>query len=346
MKMFTLPCQSLSLTTSSSALHFCSISISSCCPPSSSSPPGSSRALAIRALGAPHNRILHDAALTKSLPSPALQEPVGEACGASALADKVRLVGGHDALCVSYSEQFVIRCYEVGVDRTASIEAIANLLQEVACNHVQSLGFSTDAFATTPSMRNRRLIWVTTRMQIEIDDYPTWGDVVQIETWFQSEGKLGMRRDWVLTNAATCKVIGRATSTWVMMNQDSRRLARITDDIRAELMFYCHDPPRWAFKKDSNSRLKKIPKLEFLPQYRRPGLMPRQGDLDMNQHVNNVTYIGWILEVCGNLVVCKIVTLLFLNLLCFNLCYCIWCLYISFCHIFLCKVLILFKQMP
>lgn len=27
-------------------------------------------------------------------------------------------------------------------------------------------------------------------------------------------------------------------------------------------------------------------------------LQPRRADLDMNQHVNNVTYIGWVLEVC------------------------------------------------
>lgn len=26
-------------------------------------------------------------------------------------------------------------------------------------------------------------------------------------------------------------------------------------------------------------------------------LQPRWGDLDVNQHVNNVKYIGWILEV-------------------------------------------------
>lgn len=49
-----------------------------------------------------------------------------------------------------------------------------NLIQEVACDHAQSVGFSTDGFATTPSMRKRRLIWVTTRMHIEVDEYPAW----------------------------------------------------------------------------------------------------------------------------------------------------------------------------
>jgi acyl-ACP thioesterase len=26
-------------------------------------------------------------------------------------------------------------------------------------------------------------------------------------------------------------------------------------------------------------------------------LQPKRGDLDMNQHVNNVKYVGWVMEV-------------------------------------------------
>ncbi|KAI5082694.1 hypothetical protein GOP47_0003292 [Adiantum capillus-veneris] len=205
-------------------------------------------------------------------------------------------LGGLDNVLHSYSEKFVIRCYEVGMNRTASIETIANLLQEVACNHAQSVGFSTDGFATTPSMRKRRLIWVTTRMHIEVEEYPVWGDIVEIETWCQGEGKAGTRRDWLISDVANSKLIGRATSTWVMMNQDSRRLSRITDDVREEYANHCPVLPRYAFPEENSSSLRKIPKLGDPAQHVRSGLMPRRGDLDMNQHVNNVTYIGWILE--------------------------------------------------
>lgn len=36
-------------------------------------------------------------------------------------------------------------------------------------------------------------------------------DVVEIETWCQSEGRIGTRRDWILKDYATGEVIGRAT---------------------------------------------------------------------------------------------------------------------------------------
>lgn len=211
------------------------------------------------------------------------------------LADRLR-PGGLAPDGFSYKENFTIRCYEVGLNRTATIEAVANLLQEVACNHAQSVGFSTDGFATTPTMRERHLIWVAARMHIEVYKYPAWGDVTEIETWCQSEGKIGTRRDWILKDAATENIIGRATSTWVMMNQDTRRLYRVTDDVRDEYMIHCPKSPRMAFTEENSNSSKKIPKLEDPAQYSRSGLMPRRVDLDMNQHVNNVTYIGWVLE--------------------------------------------------
>lgn len=77
---------------------------------------------------------------------------------------------------------------------------------------------------------------------------------------------------------------------------------------------------RFAFPEEDNYSLKKISKLEdpahfsnlelavrflnlansnkiFHANTEFSTLQPRRVDLDMNQHVNNVAYIGWILEV-------------------------------------------------
>ncbi|GLT24932.1 hypothetical protein SLA2020_000930 [Shorea laevis] len=215
--------------------------------------------------------------------------------GLGSLADRLRLgILTEDGL--SYKEKFIVRCYEVGINKTATVETIANLLQEVGCNHAQSVGFSTDGFATTPTMRKLHLIWVTARMHIEIYKYPAWSDVIEIETWCQGEGRIGTRRDWILKDYATGQVIGRATSKWVTMNQDSRRLQKVSDEVRDEYLVFCPRELRLAFPEENNNSLRKIAKLEDPSQYSRLGLTPRRADLDMNQHVNNVTYIGWVLE--------------------------------------------------
>lgn len=215
--------------------------------------------------------------------------------GSSSLADRLRL-GSLAEDGFSYKEAFIVRCYEVGMNKTATVETIANLLQEVGCNHAQSVGFSTDGFATTPTMRKLHLIWVTARMHIEIYCYPAWSDVVEIETWCQAEGKIGTRRDFILKDYANGEVIGRATSKWVMMNMDTRKLERVSPQIAEEYLIYCPKTLRLAFPEENNKSLKKIPKLDDPAQHSKPGLVPRRADLDMNQHVNNVTYIGWVLE--------------------------------------------------
>uniref|UniRef100_A0A0E0NIF0 Acyl-[acyl-carrier-protein] hydrolase n=1 Tax=Oryza rufipogon TaxID=4529 RepID=A0A0E0NIF0_ORYRU len=55
---------------------------------------------------------------------------------------------------------FMIRSYEIGADRTASIETLMNHLQETALNHVRTAGLLGDGFGATPEMSKRNLIWV------------------------------------------------------------------------------------------------------------------------------------------------------------------------------------------
>ncbi|KAF7153411.1 hypothetical protein RHSIM_Rhsim01G0253900 [Rhododendron simsii] len=198
---------------------------------------------------------------------------------------------------LSYKEKFMVRCYEVGINKTATVDSIANLLQEVACNHVQSCGYSTDGFGTTTTMRKLHLIWVATRMHIEIYKYPARSDVVEIESWFESKGRIGIRRDWILKDYATHEVLGRATGKFVMINQDTRKPTKVSDDVRKEYLGFSPREPRLAFPEEKNGSLKEIAKLKDAAQYSRLGLVPRRAaDLDMNQHVNNVAYIRWVLE--------------------------------------------------
>uniref|UniRef100_A0A0D2R2D9 Acyl-[acyl-carrier-protein] hydrolase n=1 Tax=Gossypium raimondii TaxID=29730 RepID=A0A0D2R2D9_GOSRA len=218
----------------------------------------------------------------------------------SSLVNRLRL-GGLTEDGFSYKEKFIIRGFEVGINKIATIETIANLLQEVGSNHAQSVGFSTDGFGTSPTMRKLHLIWVTARMHIEVYKYPAWRDVIEIETWCQNEGRIGTRRDWILNDVATGEKIYNMKSIsygskWVMMNQDTRRMQKVSDDVKEEYLIFCPREPRLAFSEKNNKSLKRIAKLEDPVRYSKLGLKPRRADLDMNQHVNNVTYIGWVLE--------------------------------------------------
>lgn len=191
-----------------------------------------------------------------------------------------------------FRQNFSIRSYEIGADRTASIETLMNHLQETALNHVKTAGLLGDGFGSTPEMCKKNLIWVVTKMQVVVDQYPTWGDVVQVDTWVSASGKNGMHRDWLIRDFKTGEKLIRATSVWVMMNKLTRRLSKMPEEVRGEIEphFLNSDPVV-----DEDSR--KLVKLDDnTAEYVRKGLTPRWSDLDVNQHVNNVKYIGWILE--------------------------------------------------
>lgn len=191
-----------------------------------------------------------------------------------------------------FQQSFSIRSYEIGIDGTTSIESFMNHLQETALNHAKTVGLLGDGFGSTEAMSKRNLIWVVAKMQIAVERYPTWGDVVQVDTWVGKNGKNGMRRDWLVRDMNTGETLARASSLWVMMNTQTRRLSKMPDDVRVEIEPYFMDCG--PIVEDDG---RKLPKLdESTADYVRNGLTPRWNDLDLNQHVNNVKYIGWILE--------------------------------------------------
>ncbi|KAF5482082.1 hypothetical protein F2P56_002678 [Juglans regia] len=191
-----------------------------------------------------------------------------------------------------FRQNFSIRSYEIGADRTASIETLMNHLQETALNHVKSAGLLGDGFGSTPEMCKKNLIWVVTRMQVVVDRYPTWGDVVQVDTWVSPSGKNGMRRDWLLRDSTSGETLTRASSVWVMMNKQTRRLSKIPPEVRGEIEPYFTDT--LPVVEEDSRKLQKLD--DNTADFVRTGLSPRWSDLDVNQHVNNVKYIGWILE--------------------------------------------------
>jgi fatty acyl-ACP thioesterase A len=151
------------------------------------------------------------------------------------------------------------------------------------------------------------LLFVATRMQIRMHHYPKWGDLVRLETWFQEDGRLATRRDWRLTDVASGVELGAATSTWVTINDATRRLSRLPESVRARFLPLSPSPPRHALPAgETRRKLPDLPEptasnaplpldaLAALPEGQLQ--IARRSEMDPNGHINNVTYLGWALE--------------------------------------------------
>jgi len=198
----------------------------------------------------------------------------------------------------SFVETARIRGYEAGPDRRATIQCIANLLQEVASNHAISVwGKTEEGFAASPVMVERNLIFVISRLHIKINKYPSWGETTRLETWFTLERRFIGRRAWSIQDASTSETLGEATSSWVVLNTKTRKMSRIPAEMVEQWWPYTlQDSCKYALSGVAELD-KKIQDPETMAQVR-SGVVHVAGQsfMDMNGHINNVAYLEWALD--------------------------------------------------
>lgn len=178
-----------------------------------------------------------------------------------------------------YSEQFKIRSNEVDTNGNARLQSICNLLQEVAGNHALKLNFDIS------QLMEKDLTWVLHRLHIVMDQMPKWRETITIKTWPSSGDTLRAYRDFQILDEDDNE-IGRSLSYWLMLNTNSRRPVRMPQEVlnmapkKVEHVLDIKSDRLSALDESTDSK-------EF---------SVRRSDLDLNNHVNNVQYIGWALE--------------------------------------------------
>ena len=185
----------------------------------------------------------------------------------------------------TYIERFTVRTYETRPDGLASLPTICNYFQETASNHARELNWAFD------DLNKRNKLWALNRLTVDILDYPVWQEEVQVETWPSHGDKLRAYRDFKLLNKDG-DVLSKAVSQWVILDMESRRPVPIPEEIldlsEADMDHIVPIPD------------KKIPLLNDEDQKVSTNIKAHFNDLDLNGHVNNVTYICWMLESLPN----------------------------------------------
>ena len=181
-----------------------------------------------------------------------------------------------NTLCRSYT----IRSYEVDAGGRLSVPSIFNFLQDIASGHALKLGVAVSQLPAS------NYTWVLSRIILKMDHYPQWGDTIQIHTWPSGiEGAFALRDFDIRCNH---QAIGACISAWIIIDTGKRRPVR-PKTFAPQLKPVDKGPVL-------DQPLKKLPALaEFRIEKR---FQVRYHDLDINQHVNNVNYIEWLLECC------------------------------------------------
>jgi acyl-ACP thioesterase len=175
--------------------------------------------------------------------------------------------------------RYPVHSYEIGPDGFVRMPSMCNFLQDAAGRHARELGVSVDQLLL------RGMTWMLSRLRVKVQRLPQWGDTVDIETWPADVQRLFAIRDFQLSDQSG-KKIGVATSAWLLIDTGRKRPVRIPEDIR---QFHPTEPVR-ALEMDGQ-KIASITRVDVAKQFD-----VRLCDLDLNRHVNNVSYIEWALE--------------------------------------------------
>jgi len=174
---------------------------------------------------------------------------------------------------------FVVRNYEVDVHNRASVVTIANYLQEAAGQHADHLEIGVS------DLLKHNWTWVLTRLKIDIQHFPAQQEVIKVLTYPIGFDKYFVYRNFILYNAQE-EEIGRAQSTWAVMDVQARKMIGVPELISSITL-----PEEVPFVERLKGRVAKIKEARYQEDFK-----VRWFDLDTNNHTNNAYYLQWVLE--------------------------------------------------
>lgn len=174
-----------------------------------------------------------------------------------------------------FAKAFEVGSFQVNPDGKISLTSLADLFQEIAWAHADSADFGRN-------LSEMNLMWALSRLEINISEFPRWGESICLFTGSKGADKLFAFRDFMVWDQNE-RVLARGMSSWLLLNSTNRRIQK-PEAILPPILF---DP---NMKPD-----RQPPKLVVSGEVMATEeIKVRYSDLDLNYHVNNTSYIRWV----------------------------------------------------
>jgi medium-chain acyl-[acyl-carrier-protein] hydrolase len=171
-----------------------------------------------------------------------------------------------------------VRTAEVDIDNRMKLSSLFLLMQETAIRHSDMLNFGIDYMAS------HNCFWVLSRVKVELRQLPSSESPFTITTWPVGTDKLFAIRDFVFSDGNGHQ-IGAATTSWLVVDKTLNRPHR--PDMFGHLEYPDLQRPIATL----------APKIHPHPELNLShSQTARYGNIDINRHVNNATYVEWMFD--------------------------------------------------
>ena len=179
-----------------------------------------------------------------------------------------------------FEETVKIRYSEMDCDLVLKPGALLQFLQDLASDNAEQLDFGYSYII------KHNLAWFLLKYRLEFDDYPEGIYDLTIKTEPRGYNKMFAYRDFYIMHQD--KQIGRATSTWTLVDLTTKSMSNAAEVLANNKYMYLHD------KREDDLQYGKIRLPETFDLEKT--FEVRFDDLDVNKHVNNANYIVWAIE--------------------------------------------------
>ena len=181
-----------------------------------------------------------------------------------------------------WKENFKITSYQVDFQEKIKPTHLMQLFQEVAGNHADHLGAGYGA------LLEQKLFWALSRIRVEMEQLPRWGEEISIETWPCSLVGPFFRRDFIIYNRQH-EALCRGVSGWLLLSAENMRPQR-AERLAADLPL-----------NEGNFALANFPdRLNGTADNAVFSKTILYNEIDVNNHVNNTRYLDWVMDCFDN----------------------------------------------
>jgi len=182
----------------------------------------------------------------------------------------------------TYYEEHRVHTHNCDTFLSARLPYYFQLVQEGAASHAMLCGCSN------PDFEKIGKAWILSKIKMTVHRYLPWSEQIGLQTWIQSPVKLFAPREARGTDKDGRELF-RTMAYWVVIDRHTRRPERPLQFL--DYIGLSEDRHLWADTK--------LGKIEDLPSDRTPEAFTPQiqyRDIDSVRHVNNISYVEWILE--------------------------------------------------
>ena len=183
----------------------------------------------------------------------------------------------------THTETFTLRPAQCDMGYLWRPSAILETMQDTAGVHSIHIGVDRNTL-----WQNGGLIWIVTRLKVEMTRMPRSGETITLETYPTAPRHMFFPRSHIFRDESG-EQIGSANSLWATMDFENRRMVK-SEFVLSKMPDNSDLSPAAGIPATIRALDSDIEEGLILPQYT---------DLDVNEHVNNTKYLDWCCNALG-----------------------------------------------